>query len=673
MKKTILAIPFYGSEELIEVFINYFANNPYEKNNFKNIFIISDKPEGNNKYLQTKCQENSFIFIKNKFNKGYLQSCNMAFEIAKNENCNLLLLNSDVSPYNGCFKEMIDVLSLDERISTVCPRTNNGTIANFYPHSIDIQDEIIKNKFINSFEETKNNIPRISFSPVSVGFCILIKSICIEEFGIFDSSYGDGYEEENDLCVRYSEYGYRSVIANHAFVFHINSFSFSKKIGLDTVNKLKSENFSRISKKYPYYPTKIYEYENSVSHRSYYNVTGSKWDETILIDIRSIGLVFHGTAELTVNYIKGLISIGLHLDILCSTDEYEFHNLKNLPNNKNIHIPNRYYKTGIRIGQPFEIETLISIPKFSYKSVLIFQDSIAYDCQYLSNEKLEIMWQLINSLFSHVVFISDYTKSIYNLRFGCPLNSLVCLSSTDIFDYRKLNVNNNFSNYKNYILVVGNKFKHKGINIIIPILEKLNHKVIIIGNENHIISKNIKIIKSGTIPNIDIEKLYQYSKAVLYPSFYEGFGLPVMKALAYKKIIICRKMKPYNEIYEKISKKLKSKLIFYEKNSQLSKIFEELNEKKINPKEFEEAEDFEEVKYMRNDWKNCAIKLNNFLQSKNFVNYNFIYDKNIQLKIIEKSIYKNIPDFNTINFFYYLSKIKNFFMFIYKKFKRILF
>lgn len=55
--------------------------------------------------------------------------------------------------------------------------------------------------------------------------------------------------------------------------------------------------------------------------------------------------------------------------------------------------------------------------------------------------------------------------------------------------------------------------------------------------ENH--QKYVKdILFTGYVDNKQLNWLYRKSKAVIYPSFFEGFGLPVLEALAYKKAVI---------------------------------------------------------------------------------------------------------------------------------------
>jgi GT2 family glycosyltransferase len=62
----------------------------------------------------------------------------------------------------------------------------------------------------------------------AVGFCLLITRATLERFGTFDEIYGDGYCEESDYCMRITAEGFRTVVADDAFVYHRGGASFGK-------------------------------------------------------------------------------------------------------------------------------------------------------------------------------------------------------------------------------------------------------------------------------------------------------------------------------------------------------------------------------------------------------------------------------------------------------------
>ena len=64
--------------------------------------------------------------------------------------------------------------------------------------------------------------------PTGVGFCMYIRRACLDEIGLFDAeTFGRGYGEENDFCMRAAAAGWRNVLAGDVFVYHEGAVSFS--------------------------------------------------------------------------------------------------------------------------------------------------------------------------------------------------------------------------------------------------------------------------------------------------------------------------------------------------------------------------------------------------------------------------------------------------------------
>jgi glycosyltransferase involved in cell wall biosynthesis len=96
-----------------------------------------------------------------------------------------------------------------------------------------------------------------------------------------------------------------------------------------------------------------------------------------------------------------------------------------------------------------------------------------------------------------------------------------------------------------YLLYVGNAYPHKNLEGLIKVFSKINinHpdlKLVLVGKEDYFYSrlndyaKNISqnIIFPGYVPDNDLRTLYTNATAYVFPSFYEGFGLPALEAMA---------------------------------------------------------------------------------------------------------------------------------------------
>lgn len=224
-----------------------------------NVLLINDSgPEADELELNIKKEIDGFDgykYIRNVKNLGFVKTCNKAvFEIDKSKN-DILLLNSDTKVTKHFLEEMLTVLYLDDKIAAVTPRSNNATIATV-PLSAMPQKGIEPRKSYKLYTRLKEKLPRYVEVPTAHGFCMLVRRSVIRRFGLFDEVFGKGYGEENDFCMRISEHGYKSVLANQAYVYHMEARSFT----LERKSELIKQNAKILRKRWPNYKQLVDEY-----------------------------------------------------------------------------------------------------------------------------------------------------------------------------------------------------------------------------------------------------------------------------------------------------------------------------------------------------------------------------------------------------------------------------
>jgi len=104
-----------------------------------------------------------------------------------------------------------------------------------------------------------------------------------------------------------------------------------------------------------------------------------------------------------------------------------------------------------------------------------------------------------------------------------------------------------------YLLYVGNAYPHKNLESLIRVYSEIcremkNLSLVLVGKEDYFYSrlkeqacltgrqaKNLggAVIFPGYVPDDDLKILYSRARAYVFPSLYEGFGLPPLEAMAF--------------------------------------------------------------------------------------------------------------------------------------------
>jgi len=119
---------------------------------------------------------------------------------------------------------------------------------------------------------------------------------------------------------------------------------------------------------------------------------------------------------------------------------------------------------------------------------------------------------------------------------------------------------------KPYILFVGNRHNYKNWKILIDAYSssdflKNNYYLVCFGGGNvnneekkllksKDLTKNVKFVGGS---DLKLSSYYLNCELFVYPSLYEGFGMPLLEALNHKKKIVCSEIPVFKEICEDVA------------------------------------------------------------------------------------------------------------------------
>jgi GT2 family glycosyltransferase len=187
--------------------------------------------------------------IRANANGGFIRACN-AGALAAPAGADLLFLNADTELTRGAIEEMAAVLEATGA-SVCCPLSSNATIlsvprfqqANELPPGWSAED------MAAYVREAAGEVRAVAI-PTPVGFCMLVRREAWEAHGPFDTAYGMGYGEEDDLGQKLQAAGGRIVAALRAYVWHQGAVSFGVS---DAVRERRAANGRLLLSRWPSY------------------------------------------------------------------------------------------------------------------------------------------------------------------------------------------------------------------------------------------------------------------------------------------------------------------------------------------------------------------------------------------------------------------------------------
>lgn len=196
------------------------------------------------------------------------------------------------------------------------------------------------------------------------------------------------------------------------------------------------------------------------------------------------------------------------------------------------------------------IELTYGLPSYCPKKSIVYVHDLAFKVFPEVYSKYELLLQenaIKNDIAkaSKILFSSQANINDFNKYYRCAKNKLAVVPlayNQNIFHLPKVKVQK-----QPYFLFVGRFEKRKNVKNIVKSFSQFSkkfpqYKLVMIGkpgygwneaqniiNSEHL-SRKIKVV--GFIKNEQLSNYYQKATALLYPSFYEGFGFPILEAMA---------------------------------------------------------------------------------------------------------------------------------------------
>jgi O-antigen biosynthesis protein len=204
-------------------------------------------------YLSELNSSGKIRLITTPKNLGFPGAVNLALEQTRDD---VILLNSDTRVFENWAERLRVHASTFSRVGTITASSNNATICSVLDLSEDsneISDSDVQmlDAFASKLVADQANLE--DFRPIctAVGFCVYVKRSFLDAVGVFDeTTFGKGYGEEVDLCLRGLIQGWIHLQALNVIVWHEGGVSFSSQ-RLDRTMRAQEI----IDSRYPFFPS----------------------------------------------------------------------------------------------------------------------------------------------------------------------------------------------------------------------------------------------------------------------------------------------------------------------------------------------------------------------------------------------------------------------------------
>jgi glycosyltransferase involved in cell wall biosynthesis len=466
-----------------------------------------------------------------------------AFMAAAVARAHLLIVRADVRPTLEALAAMAAVLDEDPLIGCVHARcTDPAGTRLLRPVVIDVDGDGAGPSHLPLSLATA--LPSFAFAPDHVSPCMLVPRRITGDLRPRSGHWTSLAGLLLDVAVRARRLGFRPVVANAALV----SIASADDVTAAEL-PLAPADSKRLATDFPELGS---VHSRLASHHALEDertlAAAFESPESLLIDARNLSASVNGTSKAILKLAAAWHARRADQATTLWVDEAAagFHHLEERLPGWRIHkveTPPQRVAAAVRLSQPWHVSDILSLHALAAVNVYLMLDTIAWDIAYAAPPGLDTVWRMAARAADGLVFISEFSRQRFLRRFalGPGVHTGVALLSMRPEDYVDASREAPVHPHDTWF-VMGNTYDHKHVAPTVDTLARAfpTRDFVVLGDRHAMRGGRIRQLQSGRIPEAELQGLYASAGVVIFPSFYEGFGLPIINALAYGRTVLAR-------------------------------------------------------------------------------------------------------------------------------------
>jgi glycosyltransferase involved in cell wall biosynthesis len=461
------------------------------------------------------------------------QAGQWAFDMAADADAALLVVAGGVTPAAESIGALREALLLDPLFGIAVPRigvSGSGRIVS--PDSWHGGGSLVPVSVLAEQAEYR-------VLPEMLAPCLLIRRELTGNLGVSAGGWQTLGGLVADYAVRARRAGFRTVLCNRAIVESTH--------GLPDGLTIDRSDLSAIEMREDLARTRIVLGDTSPWRAEHLLGAVADAPESLVLDARNLAPVYNGTSAAILQIADAIYAARRddRITLWAHDDVAEWHDLHGRYPAWSIHVARALpdpAAAAIRLSQPWHVSEIESLNQVAAVTLYWMLDNIAWDILYTAPAGLDGLWERLAREADGILFISEFSRRRFLNRFPVlpRVRAGVCRLSLSPADYQ--GPVDGETPAGPYWLIIGNRYDHKHVAPTVDVLTRAfpARRMVVFGDRGQLRTPLVTCFDSGAIDEATVQACYANAEVVVFPSFYEGFGIPIVQGLARGRTVVAR-------------------------------------------------------------------------------------------------------------------------------------